>query len=233
MVDDHLTRGRLAALALAGAGFLGGCGGDVVIAPVSPPPAPPRVEAPTPAAAEPSVLSGFPAPAGEPAYKRVVSPRLGLSIPLPDRSGWTLTREKSSFVVFEHTATRSRLQLSMWREDVRMNRERCEERARLLRDLPTRLGATIASRFLDVPEGFDTRVDVGFDATGDEAPLAGWVVAFGGLGRECFALAFTTTALGDDAERIVGDRLAVIQTLTLEGLERRGGVQIGREPSAP
>lgn len=176
------------------------------------------------------LLDAFPSPQGEPKFKRVLSKRLKLSIPLPNRSGWVMKREKSSFLVLEHAATSSTLLVGLWREDTMMNRQRCEQQARLLRELPRRDGEVLSTVDVHVPAGFDTRIDVGFVATGEQ-PLAGWALAFGGLARECFAFVFTTTAAGDDAERIVGDRLAVMQTLALEGLERRATpTGIGREP---
>lgn len=180
---------------------------------------------------EPEAIDAFPSPAGEPKFKRVVSKRLRLSIPLPNRSGWKLKREKSMFVVLEHAATSSKLLVALWREDELMNRQRCEERARLLRDLPQRADV-LSTRLLPVPKEFDTQVDVGFDTAGEAAPLHGYALAFGGLARECFAFVYTTMASGEGRERIVGDRLAVMQTVALEGVERRPGGVIGREPNA-
>jgi hypothetical protein len=201
----------------------------------NPIPAPPPVQvmtteprvAPAP---EPPALDAFPAPEGEPRYKRVLSKRLRLSIPLPNRSGWKMKREKSSFLILDHASTASRLLVSIWRENELMNRDTCEERARWLRELPKRSGETLSSRGVKVPPGFDTEVDVGFASEGEGAPIDGWVLAFGGRARECFAFIYTTTSSGDGAEQVVGDRLAVMQTLTLEGIERRTGIGIGREP---
>lgn len=197
-------------------------------APVSTMTAAPRV-APAP---EPPLLDAFPSPAGEPRFSRVVSKRLRLSIPLPNRGGWEMAREKSVFLILDHAATSSRLLVSVWREDDLMNRELCEARARLLRDLPKR-GSVLSSRLVDVPKGFDTRIDVGFDVEHEGEPLYGWALAFGGLARECFAFVFTTVATGDEAERIIGDRLAVMQTLSLEGIERRFDDGVERESPAP
>ena len=152
-----------------------------------------------------------------------------LSIPLPNRSGWKMKPQRSSFLVLEHAATASTLLVGLWREDDRMNAETCETRARLLRDLPKRSDNVLSSDTVAVPEEFNTQVDLGFRQEKEGAPLSGWALAFGGLGRECFAFIYTTTAAGDGAERIVGDRLAVIKTLTLEGIERRIGGEVQRE----
>lgn len=123
----------------------------------------------------------------------------------------------------DHAATRSRLIARIWQEGENMSRQRCEEVARLLRDLPT-ADRVIDERLVEVPAGFDTAVEVGFSDAAPAvaaAPLAGHVLAFGASARWCFAFAYTTQAEGNGAERTVGDRLAVIQGLTLEGLERR------------
>lgn len=162
----------------------------------------------------------FPVPAGEPAHRRVLSQRFQLSIPLPDRPGWLLVRDKSSFLVMDHAATRSRLVARIWQEAENMSRQRCEEVARLIRDVPVN-ERVIDERVIDVPRGFDTAVSVGFAAAGPGEPITGQVLAFGASARWCFAFVYTTRATGPGAERAVGDRLAVIQGLTLEGIERR------------
>lgn len=213
---------------------LAGCGPEPPAAPPRTPHVSTRAAAPRVAPApEPPLLDAFPSPAGEPRYSRVVSKRLRLSIPLPNRGGWEMSRETSVFLILEHAATSSRLLVGIWREDELMNRQRCEARARLLRDLPKRGVGVLSSRLVDVPKGFDTQVDVGFDVEGEGEPLHGWAMAFGGLARECFAFIFTTVATGDEAERIIGDRLAVMQTLSLEGIERRLENAVGRELPVP
>ncbi len=142
-----------------------------------------------------------------------------------------MKRVKSRFLVLEHAASASELLIALWREGDIMNHQRCERHARMLRELPTRGEGLLSRRTVAVPSGFDTQVDVGFSVAGPGAAIAGWALAFGGLGRECFAFIYRTRATGADAERIVGDRLAVMQTLTLEGIERRLGGGIEREHS--
>ncbi len=185
--------------------------------------APPK--APGPAAE----LSAFPVPPGEPRYRRVLSKRLQVSLPLPDRKGWTLVRDRSSFLVMAHEATSSSLIVRVWRERENMNRARCEERVRMIRDLPVR-GREINRRLMDLPADFDTQVDVGFAASPPGEPLAGYLLAFGGHARRCFAFAYETTALGPQAEQTVADRLVVIDGLTLEGLELRSDIPTADRP---
>lgn len=170
-----------------------------------------------PAIAVPEV---FPVAPGAERFGRVFSPRMQLSIPLPDADNWQLKRErKSSFLVLEHAATNSRLVIRVWREPERMNRLRCEERARLIRDLPH--GTDVTSAAIDAPSGFDTHVSIGFEALGPQGRVTGHAIAFGSRRARCFAYAYTTTATGPDAERTVGDRLAIMEGRSLADLELR------------
>ena len=141
-------------MVVAGAALLAACGPEprasgptpaVLTGPIAPPEAPGL-------AAE---LSAFEVPPGEPRYRRVLSKRFGVSLPLPDRKGWTLERDRSSFLVMKHAATSSSLVVRVWREGENMNRDRCEARVRRLRDLPLR-GREINRRPVDRPTGFDT-----------------------------------------------------------------------------
>jgi hypothetical protein len=147
-----------------------------------------------------------------------------VSIPLPDPDGWQLVRERSSFLVLDHGPSSSRLVVRLWRETETMNRDRCEQRARALRDLPTRdETGGLGRRRIDVPPEFDTVVEVGFARPSPAEPLTGYVMAFGGWIRRCFAFVYTTSAPAavPDAERLVGDRMAVMEARALEGLELR------------
>ena len=196
-------RSLLLALAIAG------CSASVPVA------EPPPERADTAPAPQPTTrtASPFPVGANEAAFRTARSQRFQLSLPLPDRAGWSLEKEEgSSFLVMQHASTASTLIVRRWREQAPMNRARCEEAARLIRDLPAREGQ-LASEYLDVPPGFDTRVDVGAE-DGPPGPQ-GWLLAFGASGRRCFAFVYTTTATGPTAEQVVADRLAVIQTMVL------------------
>ncbi len=148
-----------------------------------------------------------------------------MSIPLPDRRGWKLERKsRSRFLVLRHEATQSELVLRSWRENERMNRARCESRARVWRDFAKR-GRFISQGFVDQPKGYDTRVDVGFTlppGATEGAPIGGYVIAFGARARKCFAFVYTTRAVGPDAEARLSERLAVMQTGVFEQIEWRG-----------
>jgi hypothetical protein len=183
-----------------------------------------------PARAE-TPIDPFPVPAGEPRQKRVLSKRFQLSIPLPDRPGWALIRDKSSFLVMRHVATESELVARLWRESENMTRQRCEANVRLIRDVPE-VERQIDERVIEVPLDFDTEVKVGLSIAEPGAPIGGQLLAFGASARWCFAFVYQTTARGPGAERVVGDRLAVIEGLTLDGIERRLGTQLGAGPDA-
>ncbi len=101
-----------------------------------------------------------------------------------------------------------------------MNRARCESRARVWRQLAQR-GRGISERFIDLPKGYDTRVDTGFTVEGG-VPTGGYVIAFGARARKCFAFLYTTRTSGPDAEAQISERLAVMQTGVLEQIEQRG-----------
>ena len=153
---------------------------------------------------------------------RVFSARFGLSVPLPDAANWRLDHGRSSFLVLDHAATSSRLVVRTWRETENMNHQRCEQRARARRDLPVRHeDGALSQQTLDVPPEFDTVVDVGFAAQAPGEPVSGYVMAFGGWVRQCFAYIYTTSATGPGAERVVGDRLAVMDARSLGGIEVR------------
>ncbi|MEP7125861.1 MAG: hypothetical protein ABJE95_33325, partial [Byssovorax sp.] len=147
-----------------------------------------------------------------------VSLRFGLKLPLPDGKGWRIDDHDSSWFVARHAASGSELVLKGWREDAVMNRARCEERARFWRKIPERESADIVEKHaVDVPSGFDTVVEVGVIAPalmGKKArageDLRGVAMAFGGKGRRCFAWIYTTSAGGQGAEVVLGERLATM-----------------------
>lgn len=186
---------RPAAVALVAAGALA-CG---------PPPAPPAPPAPPPApAAAGADLRGG-------AFGEVRSDRFGVVFSLPDARGWQVDDRSTPWLVARHDASDSTLLVRTWREDENATRERCEAKARLWRDLPRREGASVFERRrVDVPRGFDTRVDLGVVPSRAGAPVGGFALAFGGWARRCFAFVYTTSAGGAEAGRVLADRLAAM-----------------------
>jgi hypothetical protein len=172
-----------------------------------------------PVATPPVVASpdgAFPVLPGHPAFGPVQSARQALTLALPDPDGWRVGRERSRFLVLEHPASGSALVVRAWRGPERGDRAGCERAARALKELPSG-GREIERRRLDAPRGFDTEVVVSIAAR--EGAVRGHAVAFGGWARRCFAFAFSTSASGGEAERVVGERLAVITDRTLPAVE--------------
>ncbi|WP_437285765.1 hypothetical protein [Sorangium sp. So ce406] len=207
---------RLAAALLA---LLPAC----AAAPAAPPPPPPRAAPPPP---PPSTL-------GDGELGEYRSERFDLRLPLPDARGFRVEDGEGPWLVATHAASSTSLLVRAWREDGRASRAACEARARLWRDLPRPdRSLTAVERRIDVPEGFDTVVEIGVADAPPGAPLEGFAVAFGGYGRRCFAFIAETRAAGPSAERLVAERLAAVVEISLGGLrlEREVAPAVPREP---
>jgi hypothetical protein len=161
---------------------------------------------------------------GDGRWGEFVSKRFGVRVPLPDGREWRIDDHAENWLVATHGASGSMLLLRAWREDAVMNRQRCEEKARLWRKLPERAGAEIVARkAMSVPPDFDTMVDVGVvpskgQAEGAESGIDAFAMAFGGRARRCFVYVFTTSARGQGAEEVVGERLGAMMQGSLEKL---------------
>ncbi|WP_438023683.1 hypothetical protein [Sorangium sp. So ce233] len=192
-------------------------------APAAPPPPPPRTALPPP---PPSTL-------GDGELGEYRSERFDLRLPLPDARGFRVEDREGPWLVATHAASSTSLLVRTWREDGRASRAACEARARLWRDLPRPdRSLTAVERRIDVPEGFDTVVEIGVADAPPGAPIEGFAVAFGGYGRRCFAFIAETRAAGPSAERLVAERLAAVVELSLGGLrlEREVAPAVPREP---
>jgi hypothetical protein len=167
--------------------------------PPEPPPAPPP--APIPA---PPVFAG--------ASGTFKSERFGLRLPLPEGSAWRIDDHAAPWLTATHAATASTLLVRSWTEDGRASIARCEERARLWKALPERLGAEVVQdRAIDAPAGYDTHLLVGLHASHKPgAKITAFALAFGSHAHRCFAFAYTTEAEGPGAERALGERLAAM-----------------------
>jgi hypothetical protein len=170
----------------------------------APPPAAPPAPLPAPAAA-PIV------PFGPGAWGTFASTRFELQLPLPDGHAWRLDDHKTPWLSATHPASGSSLVARTWTEDGRVDRHRCEDRARLWRTLPDPSKAdAVKDRSIDAPAGFDTFVSVGIVPGKPDQPVSGFALAFGGHAHRCFAWIFTTTATGAEAAALVGERLGTM-----------------------
>ena len=182
---------------LAAALSLAACGPP----PAAPPPPRPSASAPPPA---PPPLSGLP-------WGTFHSERFELLLPLPDGRAWRIDDHRGPWLSATHAASESALVVRSWTEDGRVNRQRCEERARLWRTFPDPARAMeVKARSVDAPAGFDTFVSIGVLTGKPEEPIAGFALAFGGHGHRCFAWAYTTLARGAGAAELLGEQLATM-----------------------
>jgi hypothetical protein len=210
---------RPTSLALALAPLVAGC-----------PPAAPPLPPPPPVAAAPAEPPSF----ASGTWGVFRSARFELSVPLPEGKAWRIDDHAGPWLSAVHAASSSTLVVRSWTEDGRVTRRRCEERARLWRDLPDPARAeAVQERSLDAPAGFDTFVSVGVLAGKPDTPLAGFALAFGGRAHRCFAWAYTTTASGPAAAGVVGERLATMveRSLGKVVLESELAPRVREEPN--
>jgi hypothetical protein len=143
-------------------------------------------------------------------WRPVTSVVHGFSMPLPEDAGWKLDDSEDAWFVATHAATSTQVAARMLQTDGLANRARCEAHASEVRKLPDREGAAVLDRRrVDLPDGFDTVLEVGLLATPPGQPITGYAIAFGGWAKKCFAYVLTTSAKGKGAEEAVGDRLAL------------------------
>ena len=198
---------------------------------------PPVVPVPPPVAVAVAVPSPPPPPAfTASAWGTFHSERFGLRLPLPEGHAWRIDDHGDPWLSATHAAEGSTLLVRSWTEDGRATRSRCEERARLWRTLPDRGQAEVMQdRSIDAPVGFDTQLLVATvpGKAGSGAPIAAFALAFGAHGHRCFAWAYTTSAAGAGAERVVGERLAAMveRSLSKVVLENELVPRIERAPA--
>lgn len=176
---------------------------------------------PPPVAPEASPSPARTATQPDEGWGEVASTRQNIAMRLPDARGWEFDDRGQVFLVGRHEKTSSVLRVRFWREGTRENRGSCEAIARARSEFPSREGADMVETFaLAAPTDHATLVEVGVRSTrnqpGNRSPeIEGFVMAFGGYARSCFAFSYVTRARGEGAERQVGERLARIAHTTL------------------
>ncbi|MBV9947454.1 MAG: hypothetical protein JOZ69_11435, partial [Myxococcales bacterium] len=164
-------------------------------------------------AAAPGKASAEPFAEEAGALIRYHSARLSASLPLPDGRAWRIDDHSRPELVATHAPTRSRVVLSVLRAEELVGRAQCEERARARGLLPGADLRTVEDEATFTAQGFDTRIWVALaPGRGPDAPLAGHVMAFGGLLRKCFVLVFSTEVAGAAEEPVLSSRLALART---------------------
>lgn len=161
-----------------------------------------------------------------------VSKRFGLRLPLPNGKAWKIDDHTSKWLEAKEPAESSSLLVRVWRDENRMTRDRCEATARSLRQLPVRDGVDLVdSQRIDLPAGFDTQLDVAL-MDDKKGGFFGFVLAFGGLGRRCFAYVYATHTSGRGADQAVGDRLAKIVEGSLRAISFESDLDVVLEREA-
>jgi hypothetical protein len=197
---------------------------------------PPAVVAPPLPTANPAPPEPTPPAFAAGAWGTFRSERFGLRLPLPEGHAWRIDDHAGPWLSATHAPSGSTLLVRSWTEDGRATRVRCEERARLWRALPDRAGADVVQeRSLAAPDGFDTQLVVAIVPGKPGAPIAAFALAFGAHTHRCFAWAYTTSATGPGAERVVGERLAAMveRSLGKAVLDNELVPHIQREPAGP
>ncbi len=162
-------------------------------------------------------------------WERVVSRRFSLSVPLPERSAWRVDDASTPWFVARHAPSDSQLLARTWAAPRLVRPSECEQQARLWRpDLPAPSPDTeVDRRVLHVPDGFQTDLIVAVQA--GKTGIEGFVLGFGAAIGRCYAVVYTTSAQGRDAQGAVGRRLAI----AVDGVVARIGLLSIEDRVAP
>lgn len=139
---------------------------------------------------------------------RFHSTRFDMSVPLPDGKSWRIDDHHAPVMRATHEATRSIVELAIWREEELVNRSMCEKRAYEKHLIQEPAGEEISTELVGIPTGWDTGVWIGADH--DDKTVTGQLVAFGAFIHKCLAFRFETKADLKDATT-VSDRLAFVR----------------------
>jgi hypothetical protein len=151
---------------------------------------------------------------------RYHSKRLAVSVPLPDGHAWHIDDHTRPELVATHAPTRSRVVVAVFRADELVGRSQCEALSRDRKLLPTGDLRTLEDQVATIQQMFDTRVWVAVQpGGGPDQSLVGYVFAFGGFLRKCFALVFSTIVDGASDEPALSARLALARARILGGLQ--------------
>jgi hypothetical protein len=151
---------------------------------------------------------------------RYHSKRLAFSVLLPDGRDWRIDDHSQSELVATHAPTRSKLVVAVFRAEQLVGRTQCEALSRERRLVPSGDLRTLEDETAITQQTFDTRVWVAIEpGTGPDRSLAGYVFAFGGFLRKCFAFVFSTRIESAVDEPVISSRLAFVRARVLGGFE--------------
>jgi hypothetical protein len=145
---------------------------------------------------------------------RFHSTRFGLSMPLPDGPRWRIDDHHASVLRATHAGTRSKVELVLWHEQDLMNRQKCEDAARM-KGYGERAGEEVDTEVTALPTpDWDTSVWLGVEA--GQVPT-GHLYAFSSNIRKCLYFHFSTEAPpGTVSDRLAFVRLRILGDLRLD-----------------
>ncbi len=150
---------------------------------------------------------------------RYYSKRLAMTLALPDGKAWRIDDHSRPELVATHPPTLSSVVVAVFHADEIVGRTQCEALSRARNLVPAGDLRTLEDQAAFTQQAFDTRVWVAVDARGGpEGALIGYVMAFGGLLRKCFAFVFSTQVRGAAEEPVLASRLAFARARILGGL---------------
>jgi hypothetical protein len=169
------------------------------------------------------------------ALPRYHSKRLAVSVPLPDGHAWNIDDHTQPELVATHPPTHSKVIIAVFRATELVGRVQCEALTRARNLVPTGDLRTLEDGSATIYQTFDTRVWVAVrPGGGPEQSLVGYVLAFGGFLRKCFAFIFSTQVDSASDEPVLSSRLAFARARILGGLELDSFGAIPRDtPAGP
>jgi len=147
----------------------------------------------------------------------------GLTFPLPDPRGWRLDKRETRSWVARHPGSASELVVRAWQFDGIARPQDCEREARSRRpDLPElRPNEIVESSPQTLADHYRGQLSVGVrEVSAGSSELRGHALAFGSDARRCLMLAFSTTATGPLARRVVAERLSTVTHAVFEQAHR-------------
>lgn len=162
------------------------------------------------------------------------SDRLGLYVPLPDRSAWTIIDRddtSSSWMVATHAATATTLRARRFEETGLVGRRECEERAVLTGELPSLIEREnkgfqpLTDEVVHLPKGWDGWRWVAFEPVAG-GTLAGHAYLVSGHQHACLIVHVRTEVRSDTEANVLADRLELFAQRILVGV----GVDHAAEP---
>jgi hypothetical protein len=142
---------------------------------------------------------------------------------LPGAASWAIRDSARSGLIATHAATQSRLSIRAFRDAALGRGASCESQARAADASIPGLAEVIERRRLTPAPDFELvlRVAVEPEPSATGPSLRGLALAFGGDGRRCLAVVFSTVSVGNRAEALVAERLGLVVESTFARMRLR------------